>query len=118
MATVTTATTFPFITLGEVVARLPEYPLSRIRIVPTPGTAQETDVLRAHRANKSLCELVDGTLVEKTMGHKGSIIALLIATAINNYLEHNDIGVAAGADSMLRLFPGLVRMPDVSFVSR
>lgn len=36
---------------------------------------------------------------------------------MHNYLERHDRGIAAGADGMMRLGIGLVRIPDVSFVS-
>jgi Uma2 family endonuclease len=33
------------------------------------------------------------------------------------FVERHALGIVAGADGMLRLAPGLVRIPDVSFVS-
>jgi Uma2 family endonuclease len=33
------------------------------------------------------------------------------------FVEQHDLGIVAGADGMLRLAPGLVRIPDVSYVS-
>ena len=33
------------------------------------------------------------------------------------YVRENDLGIVLGADGMLRLTPGLVRIPDLSFVS-
>ena len=36
---------------------------------------------------------------------------------LGTYLDQNDIGVGLGADSMMRIAPGLVRIPDLSFVT-
>src|SRR5688500_6637449 len=40
-------------------------PLHRIVFDPLPGTATEADVLRLDDHEDRLCELIDGTLVEK-----------------------------------------------------
>jgi hypothetical protein len=53
-------------TIADVHARLPGYPDDRIRIKPLPGTATEQDVLEAEARTGRICELIDGTLVEKT----------------------------------------------------
>lgn len=107
----------PFVNMGDVLTRLPDIPPSRIRLVPTPGTAREDDVIRVHAQEKRLCEIFDGVLVEKGMGHFESILAGYILTAINNYLDQYNRGLADGEASMLRIAAGQVRMPDVSFVS-
>ena len=54
-------------TLADVQARLPSFPSNRIRAYPSPGTATEEDVLEAEARSDRICELIDGTLVEKTM---------------------------------------------------
>jgi hypothetical protein len=41
----------------------------------------------------------------------------LIGYYLEAFLEQNDLGVTAGAGGMMRLALGLVRIPDVSFVS-
>src|SRR5262249_17477079 len=64
-----------------------------------------------------LCELVDGVLVEKAMGAKESVLAIELIAYIKYYLRERDLGVVIGADGFLRLVTGLVRAPDVSFVS-
>ena len=51
--------------------------LSRIRFDPWPGTATEADLLRFVERDKRLCELIDGTLVEKPVGWEESAIAML-----------------------------------------
>jgi Uma2 family endonuclease len=101
----------------EVLRNLGGIPASRVRIDPAPGTATIRDLIRLWKAEGLMCELVDGTLVEKPMAIPESHIAGLIQTAINNYLATNKLGFTLGEQGMLRLVKGLVRAPDVSFVS-
>lgn len=64
-----------------------------------------------------LCELVDGVLVEKTMGLRESRLAVWLAGLLNLYVIPRNLGFVAGPDGPFALFPGLVRIPDVAFVS-
>lgn len=64
----------------------------------------------------AICELVDGTLVEKPMGWEESAIAGLIIHFLVSFTKPRRLGTVLGADGMLRLVPGLVRVPDVSFL--
>jgi Uma2 family endonuclease len=104
-------------TVADLLHKLGGIPASRVRLVPTPGTATETDVLRIHDRTDRLYELVDGVLVEKAMGFDESIYALNLAIALGKFLSAHDLGKVIGADGMVRLFPGLVRIPDVAFIS-
>ena len=83
---------------------------------PSPGTATVADVVRIERKEKRLFELVDGVLVEKVMGFTESQLAIVIAAALSNYLEADDLGVVTGPDGMIRFPANLIRMPDVAFV--
>src|SRR6476660_1203053 len=59
--------------LLKLIDRLGGIDPARVRLRPMPGTATEKDILRAEREpQKALCELVDGTLVEKPMGYRES----------------------------------------------
>lgn len=91
--------------------------LSRIRFSPAPGTAVEEDVVRIHERERGLCELVDGTLVEKTMGSWESSIAAELIRLLGNHNAETRRGVVLSSDGMVRLAPGLIRIPDVSFIS-
>ncbi len=64
-----------------------------------------------------VCELIDGVLVEKTMGYKESLIAIEIAYLLKTFLREHDLGIVLGADGTLRILPQQVRVPDVCFIS-
>ncbi len=100
-------------TLAELLHRLGDIPLDRIRFRPSPGTATESDVVEL--PNARACELVDGVLVEKAMGYYESRLAMLLGHSLEVYLETEDRGIITGEQGLTRIEPGLVRMPDVSF---
>jgi Uma2 family endonuclease len=104
-------------TLTDLVAKFGPLPASRIRHDPPPGTATEQDVIDIQTREKRLCELVDGVLVEKTMGFFESHVAAILIRFLDTFLDKHDLGIVAGADGILRLGYGLVRIPDVSYVS-
>lgn len=106
------------LTLADLFDRFGPMPASRIRMFPPPGTATFKDVLAVHRRDRSLCELVDGVLVEKVMGYEESMVAAAIITLLQSFVRRRKLGVVAGEGGMLRLAPDLVRIPDVSFISR
>ena len=51
------------------------------------------------------------------MGFDESRLAVELSFLMNNYLERNDLGICVGADGMMRIAPGLVRIPDLSFIT-
>ena len=106
--------------VAQLLRRLGNIPAFRVRLEPPIGTATEKDLIR-HNESKSktaVCELVEGTLVEKAMGWIESAIAIKIAASLSNFVTTRKLGTVLGADGMLRLVPGLVRVPDVSFFAR
>jgi Uma2 family endonuclease len=105
-------------TLADLVEHLGGIPPERILLDPLPGTATEEDVTAAESAReKRICELIDGVLVEKAMGAKEGLLAVVIGRLLDEFVEEHDLGVVLGPDSTLRLWPGRVREPDLSFVS-
>ena len=103
-------------TVADLLESLGDIPPERIPMRPPPGTASEDDVLAVHASEKRLCELVDGVLVEKPTGYDESRLAAELIYALVDFLRRHNLGTAAGADGMMRLLTGLVRIPDVSFV--
>jgi Uma2 family endonuclease len=104
-------------TLAELLQRLGDIPPERVRAVPAPGTATEDDVLAIHARENRLYELIDGILVEKGMGYSESMMAGAVLSLIRAFVLPRKLGLVTGADGMMRLFPGLVRIPDVAFAS-
>ena len=103
--------------LADLVAHLGGIPLERIHLTPPIGTATEQDVIDVQARTDRLCELIDGVLVEKTMGYFESLLAIEISHLIKTYLDSYDLGIVLGADGTLRILPKQVRAPDVCFIS-
>ena len=104
-------------TVADLLAHFGPIAHRRIRPEPAPGTATEQDVLDIHDRENRLYELIDGVLVEKAMGVQESFLAIVVASLLREFVGRHDLGFVLGADGMARLAPGLVRIPDVSFVS-
>src|SRR3954468_8301072 len=89
----------PTATFAELWDQLGQVPLDRILLAPPPGTAVEDDVsLRLESADKRLCELVDGVLVEKPMGQYESRLAALIIHCLYTFLDQHDLGIVLAPD--------------------
>jgi Uma2 family endonuclease len=110
----TTASPPRFWTVAELLQRLGDIPPGRVRLYPWPGTATERDLLKP--GNK-LCELVDGVLVEKTMGAIESMLNFELGLYLGAFVKQHRLGIVLGADGIVRLMPGLVRLPDLAFIS-
>ena len=104
-------------TVADLFERLGDIPAHRIRLNPRPGTATERDLIRIHDRTDRLYELVDGVLVEKVMSFLESTLACDLIKWLGSFLDRFDLGFLAGPDGAVRLMPGLVRIPDVSFIS-
>ncbi|HEV3194332.1 MAG TPA: Uma2 family endonuclease [Polyangiaceae bacterium] len=113
MATIETHPT----TLDELLERLGDVPLNRIRIRPPLGTATIQDVIDVKQKEGRLCELVSGVLVEKAVGYSESLLAALIVEMLNAFVRPRNLGHVTGEAGTLQLMPDLVRIPDVAFIS-
>ncbi|HET6883488.1 MAG TPA: Uma2 family endonuclease, partial [Pirellulales bacterium] len=105
------------LTLNALAELFGDMPAWRIRSTPAPGTATEDDVLAIDEREDRLCELVDGVLLEKTVGYEESCFTVDLVTLVNSFVKRHKLGKVSGPDGMMRLFPGLVRIPDIAFVS-
>lgn len=108
----------PAETIGELLARLEGIDPRRILLRPAPGTATEADLLRILNHGNRLCELVDSTLVEKSMGAREASLAMWIGHLLYQFVAANNLGELFGADGPFRLGDDLVRLPDVTFIRR
>jgi Uma2 family endonuclease len=104
-------------TLADLLDRIGDVPPARIRLDPPPGRATERDLIRLQGRTDRLYELVEGVLVEKTMGMQESFLGAEVIYFLRSHLREHDIGMVLGADGTVRLMPGLVRIPDVCFTS-
>jgi Uma2 family endonuclease len=116
MATIASAEP-PLWTLADLLEYFGPIPAYRIRNNPPPGWATEQDVIDIEDREDRLCELVHGILVEKPMGFEESRLAVALIFFLESFVGKNNLGIVAGEAGMMRLAPGLVRIPDVSFVS-
>ena len=104
-------------TIADLLERLGDIPPERIRFHPPPGTAKERDLIAVKDRENRTCELIDGVLVEKAVGIRKSLLAGLIGTVLRIFVDPLNLGLVLGADCALRLVPGLVRVPDVTFLA-
>jgi Uma2 family endonuclease len=118
MATVTESPPLAERTLADLLDELGNVPPSRILLTPFPGTATEQDVLEVERRTGRAPELIDGVLVEKTVGYPESALAAALIIYFGNFVLPNKLGILTTEHGGLRILPGQVRIPDVCFVSR
>lgn len=104
-------------TAGDLFQRLGAIPLSRLQMTPAPGSATEQDVVELQIREDRLCELVDGMLLEKVMGSYESMLAMELGILLGQYIRTANLGRLLGESSLLRLAPGVIRSPDLSFVT-
>jgi Uma2 family endonuclease len=108
----------PIDNLAELLERLGNVPLERIRFRPAPGTATEDDVLTALEApRKRICELIDGVLVEKAMGFRESCLTVILIQILQRFVSSRNLGLVTAPDGTIRLWAGRVRIPDIAFFS-
>ncbi len=106
------------LTLADFQTQLGDIPAERIRLSPAPGTATQADCIAANENEpRGLCELVDGTLVEKAMGFEASVVAISISFLLRNFVATHRLGLVSGTDGFFSL-PSSTRAPDVAFLSR
>jgi Uma2 family endonuclease len=110
------ATAPTFDTLADLLDHLGDIPASRVRFNPTPGTATEADLIAAANREGRLFELIDGILVEKGISYAAAYLAGSILMLLRAFVIPRQLGLVNGP-ATLRLFPGLARIPDASFVS-
>src|SRR4051794_29260175 len=75
---------------------LGDVPLERIIFTPWPGMATEADLLQKVEVEKRLCELVNGTLVEKPVGLYESQVAMWIGHFILQFIAGRHLGIVSG----------------------
>jgi len=92
-------------------------PADRVHANPPPGSATINDWIAAVDRG-DVCELVDGTLVDRPMGFYESLLAVCIAKYISLASDNGRLGVTSGEQGFIRLGESQVRAPDVAFFLR
>src|SRR4051794_36541074 len=91
-------------TLAELMDRLGNVPLERVRVNPPPGTATERDLLRmSDDGEDKLLELIDGVLIRKAPGFRESLLGGVILAEMWNYLKQHNLGKALPGNAHFRL---------------
>lgn len=104
-------------TIGDLLRQLGDIPADRVLLSPSPGTATDGDLLVLLERERRACELVDGTLVEKPFGTIESFLAAVLIRLLGNFTSGKKLALVSGEQGPYRLRLGLVRLPDVAFVS-
>ena len=104
-------------TVADLHRKFGPIPFDRIRQDPPPGRGTVADVDRLNSREDRLYELVDGILVEKTVGFEESYIGGTFFKFLREFIERHRLGLVVPADGTIQLAINLVRIPDVSFFS-
>jgi hypothetical protein len=94
-----------YVYLAELLRDFEGFPAHRIRMDPPDGTATEADVLNIIRSEGTYCELFDGMLVEKRIGHRGLLVAAEVSNQLRGFVKSRKLGVVASSDRIVRLSP-------------
>lgn len=103
--------------LSDVSLPMADFAPERICLDPIPGTATLTDVIEAEARTGRLYELIDGIIVEKTVGFEEGYLGSEIFAILREFVKQHDLGLAIADGGMAELFPGQVRTPDAAFYS-
>lgn len=89
----------------------------RVYAFPPAGAAEPRDVEAVRARSGRTCELIDGVLVEKTVGYLESRLAIVLGYLLETFLEEHDLGIVLGEAGTLEILPNQVRAADISFLS-
>ena len=103
--------------VGQLLAALGGIAPERVRLNPPPGRASSKELIQLLEQQKILCEVVDGTLVDKPVGQIETILGRWLIRCLWDYLVTRDLGRVYGPDTPFQLKTRLIRMPDVAYVS-
>ncbi len=104
-------------TLAELLHELGDIPASRVRLFPYPGTATEADAVWVNEHERA-CELVNGTIVEKSAGLPEDFLGSWLTTLLSQSVVPRRLGLVVTGRPQFRMIHGNLRGPDVSFTRR
>ena len=82
--------------LADVLKRLGNVPLERIRMHERFGMATEKDLVEYVERTDRICELVDGVIVEKASGFYESRLGVVLIGRLEAFGEESDLGFSFG----------------------
>lgn len=97
-------------TLADAIHALGDVPLHRVRWNPHPGTAVENHLLESQ-----CCELVEGCLVEKSVGCWKGVLEAAFGTLLLKAAGKDRVAVTM-ASGPYRMSNGSVRCPDIGAI--
>jgi Uma2 family endonuclease len=103
--------------MSHLLERLGNIPADRVRLDPPPGTATLEDVIAVNE-HECLCELIDGTLVEKAVGNRQGFFAAVLISSLWPFVRQHKLGIVVAPDGMFTMINGNIREPDVSYTRR
>ena len=118
MATVSPPSAHDDGTLSNLLEGIGNVPSDRILLQGPLGRATEQDVLAIDRQTGRAPELIDGVLVEKTVGYIESLLAMALGAYLREFVKPRKLGIVLGEGGTLRILIDQVRIPDVCFISR
>jgi len=104
-------------TIAELLQELGDIPAERVRLFPYPGTATEDDAIRINESER-ICELIDGTIVEKAVSLPADYLGTLVAHLLMTFVLPRKLGMVVSASGLFRMIHGNLREPDVSFTRK
>ena len=72
---------------ADISPRLADFDPERICLEPIPGTATKEDIIAAEAATGRLYELIDGTLVKKTVGWEECFLGSELAAVFTGFRQ-------------------------------
>ena len=94
-----------FRTLADMMERIGDVPYDRVRFHPPIGTATVADVERIRNKEGRSCELVEGILVEKTVGMIESGLAIYLASLMHEFVLSRNLGSVLAVTGRCRFLP-------------
>lgn len=101
-------------TVADLVSKLGDIPLDRIRMHPLPGTATVVDLVENNDVRRDVrCELIDGILVEKAaMSYLENRLTSVLAYFHERYPEEHGGGAGFTEGAIYKMIDANFRLPD------
>ena len=106
-----------FLTAADLLHHLGDVPAGRVRLSRFPARPPSTMSSPCTIAKTGSASWLTACSWRKSWGLTNQFVRYCWRHRLVEYLKAHDLGKVVGADGMMRLFPGRVRIPDVAFIS-